>query len=286
MLKRLIGNGMGLILIAILIVPALSVRAQTDGAAPTVLITGSNRGLGFHFAQQFAQAGWNVIATARNPDKAQDLKGVAAEYPNLVIEELDITDEAEIAALAEKYSGKPIDVFLNNAARLGEISRQNFGSIDYGLFSEILETNVIGTIRVTEAFIENVAISDQKKIIVMGSGTGSNEIGHQTNNFYAYRSSKAALHFASAHMAADLKDRGIAVVLLEPGFADSRGIMTMKIEDAPDQETRELVERIQGSGAQMLDPAVSVAGMIQVIADVDLEKSGQFLLHDGSNVPF
>jgi hypothetical protein len=62
--------------------------------------------------------------------------------------------------------------------------------------------------------------------------------------------------------------------------------MTMKLEDAPDQETRELVERIQGSGAQMLDPAVSVAGMIEVIAEVDMEKSGQFLLHDGSNVPF
>jgi NAD(P)-dependent dehydrogenase (short-subunit alcohol dehydrogenase family) len=286
MKKKFVVLSLGFLTLAALTVPVPQTHAQEDSMAPTVLVTGSNRGLGFHFAQQFAQAGWNVIATARTPDKADDLKAVAEEHPNLIIEELDITDPNEIAALSKKYSDQPIDVLLNNAARLGEISRQNFGSIDFDLFREILETNVIGSMRVSEAFVENVAVSDQKKIIVMGSATGSNEIGHATPNFYAYRASKAALHFSSAHMAADFKDRGIAVVLLEPGFADSRGIMTMRPEDAPDQETRELVEMVQGSGAQMQSPAESVAAMIQVIDSVDIEKTGQFLLFDGSTVPY
>ena len=51
-----------------------------------------------------------MIATARSPEKADDLKAIAAEHDNLVIEELDVTDDAEIAALDAKYDGQAIDI--------------------------------------------------------------------------------------------------------------------------------------------------------------------------------
>jgi hypothetical protein len=82
---------------------------------------------------------------------------------------------------------------------------------------------------------------------------------------------------------------------MEPGFADSKGLMTMNLEDAPDQETREMAERLQSlmrlarvenPDAAMLDPAVSVADMIQVIADITIDNTGDFLLHDGTHIPF
>ena len=63
--------------------------------APTVLITGANRGLGLEFARQFAAAGWQVIATARKPDKAVELKAL-----EVTVMPLDVADTANVDALA------------------------------------------------------------------------------------------------------------------------------------------------------------------------------------------
>ena len=112
--------GFAVIGVALLIatVSPLSVARAQDVDAPTVLITGSNRGLGFEFAKQYAAKNWNVIATARNPDAADDLQALAEQYPNVAIEKLDVTDRDMIDALAEKYKDQAIDVLLNNAAIL------------------------------------------------------------------------------------------------------------------------------------------------------------------------
>ena len=266
---------------------SLSACAQEeDSAVSTVLITGSNRGLGFHFTQQYAQAGWNVIATARRPGKADDLQALAEQYPNVTIEQLDLTDHEGIDALAAQYQERKIDLLLNNAARLGEISRQNFGSVDYELFRDILDVNVLGTLKVTEAFTPHVKQSDQKKIVVMGSMVGTGTFAATTGNFYSYGSSKAALHYLTRHMAFDLKEDGVTVFLMEPGFADSRGVMDMTIEEAPDQETKELVQMVQMTGAQMQAPETSVAGMIEVIDGVMPEQNGSFFAFDGSTIPW
>ena len=59
---------------------------------PTVLITGASRGIGFEFARQYAEAGWNVIATARKPAESKGLSEIATRYRNLRIEQLDVID--------------------------------------------------------------------------------------------------------------------------------------------------------------------------------------------------
>ena len=82
---------------------------------PTVLITGSNRGIGLELARQYAERGWNVIATARKPDAAEALKAIQAKQSNLVIVQLDVTDHDRIDELAAEYQGKPIDILINNA---------------------------------------------------------------------------------------------------------------------------------------------------------------------------
>lgn len=276
---------LGLLFIASGLISSSLVHAQ-DSDATTVLITGSNRGLGFHFAEQYAAAGWTVIATARRPEKADDLKALADQYPNVTIEQLDLTDHPGIDALAERYQDTKIDLLLNNAARLGEMSRQNFGSVDYDLFREILEVNVLGTLKVTEAFTPHVVQSDMKKIVVMGSMVGTGPFAATTGNFYGYGASKSALHYVTRHVAFDLKDEGVTVLLMEPGFADSRGVMNMKVEDAPDQETKEIVQMVQTTGAQMQAPEASVAAMVAVIGDVTLDQSGSFFAFDGSPVPW
>ena len=111
----------------------------------TVLITGSSKGHGFAFVKDYSARGWNVIATCRNPATSDRLTAFAAENDNVVVEELDLTDFAEIDALAAKYEGTPIDVLnLNGAINTFRFSPNKFGEMDYEWFDEIMRVNVTG----------------------------------------------------------------------------------------------------------------------------------------------
>ena len=99
-----------------------------------VLVTGSNRGIGLEFVKQYAAKGWTVIATTRSPDKADELKKVAASNKKVAIEQLDVADNASVDALAAKYKGKPIDLLINNAGITGDFRNpkpQSFGTLDH-----------------------------------------------------------------------------------------------------------------------------------------------------------
>jgi NAD(P)-dependent dehydrogenase (short-subunit alcohol dehydrogenase family) len=85
-----------------------------SGLADTVLVAGSNRGIGFELAKQFSEQGWDVIATSRSPDDDTALQALAVGNENIVIEHLDLTDHPAIDALVDKLSGTPIDILLNN----------------------------------------------------------------------------------------------------------------------------------------------------------------------------
>jgi len=108
-----------------------------DQEKSTVLITGSNRGIGLSLAQNYAEQGWNVIATCRKPNKAIELISLKREYNNVNIEELDVTSQDQIIALARKYDGIPIDVLLNNAGILGEVQDQVFGALNDQTFNQV-----------------------------------------------------------------------------------------------------------------------------------------------------
>ncbi len=100
-------------------VQTLTAKSAEAKASPTVLITGANRGIGLELARNYAQQDWQVYATARRPEAADDLKAIAAKHPKLRIEQLDVLDHEMIDSLAMKLDGQPIDVLLNNAAILG-----------------------------------------------------------------------------------------------------------------------------------------------------------------------
>ena len=76
--------------------------ASIDADRPTVLITGSNRGIGLAFVQHYVAEGWNVLATARTPSRADELNAIAEAYEHLLIEQLDVTDNERIAELADR----------------------------------------------------------------------------------------------------------------------------------------------------------------------------------------
>jgi len=282
-------------LIRILNLPALVVivliglfttdLAVAQQSAPTVLITGSNRGIGFEFAKQYAAKGWNVIATCRNPRKADALQELAAANDNVVVEELDITNEREIRALDKKYADTPIDLLLNNAGLIGPRAGQKFGAFDYDLFEETFRINAMGTMRVTEAFLDNVEASDQKKIVSLGSAAGSLQMIFSSRDYYPYRASKAALHIMMRILAFELTSSEAIATIINPGVVDTQGLLDLAPEDIP-EEFADTMEAVRMGLVTMRTPEVSVAGMINVIDGLTKKQSGEFLAHDGSTVPW
>jgi NAD(P)-dependent dehydrogenase (short-subunit alcohol dehydrogenase family) len=237
-------------------------------SAETVLITGSNRAIGLEFARQYAEKGWNVIATARTPGKADELKKLAASNKNLVIEELDVTDEAEIAALAKKYHGKSIDVLINNAGIMGAASAQKYGQFDYRELDKVMAVNVVGPLRISQAFADHVAASRQKKIVCISSGLGFMKMSQYIPNLYFYKISKAGLNIAIGTLANDLRKRDIIVFRLGPGMVNTR-----------------MLEQ-SGMGGKGIEPKKSVAGMITMIEKVTPQMTHDVYDYDGKKLSF
>lgn len=272
---------------AVAVLAAAPARAAgPDPKQPTVLITGSNRGIGLEFARQYAARGWNVIATTRRPDEARDLRALAASLPNVVIERLDITSDSDVAALAAKYRGRPIDLLINNAALLEKLDRQLLGKLDYELFSRSFAINAIGPMRVTEALLDNVAASGQKKIVALGSAAGSNGLLNPPANLYPYRSSKAALNLLMHNLALDVAKRGVLVGLINPGLVDTRGVLKLKPGDEPPEEFAALMPLIRSGRMKLITPEESVTAMVRLIDGLTPAQSGTFLNYDGQTLPW
>ncbi len=247
--------------------------------ASTVLITGSSQGYGLHFVQEYAKKGWNVIATCRNPEGADELKAFASQHSNVVIEELDVTDFDEIEALAEKYRDTPIDVLLNNAAiNTYHFEPTSFGNIDYDWYEKILRVNVIGPLKVSETFFEHVAASEQKKIVVMSS-TGSSITNNTSTRAPLYRTSKAALNASMHILAIEVAERGVIVGIIGPGSIDTEGYL----DEDPETLPKDVRSRIESGRIIPLDTFGSIAS---VIDDLTLEDSGVLLDWNGEVIPW
>ena len=257
---------------------AASARAQND--APTVLITGSSKGHGLAFANDYAERGWRVIATCRNPSAADRLQVLATEYENIVIEELDVTDFAEVDALAAKYRGTAIDVLnLNGAINTFRFGPNRFGDMDYEWFDEIMRVNVIGQLYVAEAFLEHVAASDQKKIAAMSAVGGS--IGRVRSSIApSYRASKAGFNMLMRTYGEAVKQRGVAVLVIAPGTVDTEDYL-----NAEDPETIPInYQRMIAAGG--LAPRSAIGSMIDLIDGLTVEDIGAFHKWDGDVLPW
>lgn len=266
------------------------VPAQTEPtaetSAPTVLVTGANRGIGLEFAKQYAERGWRVIATCRTPAEADALRQVADRHPNVIIERLDITDHGGVDALATRYAYLAIDVLINNAALLGPRGAQTLRDMDYSLFRRILEVNTIGTFKVTEAFTPHVIASRQKKIITLGSAAGSIRMIGPPPDFYAYRASKTALHLLMRNVALALADEGVIVGLINPGLVDTRGFSSIGPDDPVPEDFRQIVTLIRSGALKLSTPTEAVDRMILLIDNLAPEQSGVFLNVDGQVLPW
>jgi len=230
------------------------------------LVTGANRGIGLELVEQYAALGWQVVATCREPARADELQAVAAQYPGVTVEALDLADRGTIDALAEKYREQPIDLLVNNAGTMGplpledHIHRQRFGGIDYDLWADVLLANTLGTVRMTEAFVEHVAASRRRTIVAISSTAGS--IGESDRTAMAYTTSKAALNKAMTIAARTLQPRGVIVAIVCPGHVKTR-------------------LGIGGAGVEIAD---SVAGMRTLFDSLTIADTGTFRRYNGETI--
>ncbi|HTY51040.1 MAG TPA: SDR family NAD(P)-dependent oxidoreductase [Steroidobacteraceae bacterium] len=246
------------LLALLVLLPATALAAFSPGQ-PTVLITGSNHGLGLELARQYAELGWNVIATSHRPPgdaRLKELQALAAQHPNVAIERLDVTDTKMIRALAAKYKGQPIDVLLNNAAAveptfaadMAEVSKP-WNKIDFDAAAHDFDVNTLGPMRVVQAFAPNVFLSRQKKIIAITSSAGS--FTHPLPGAIGmnYGASKAALNKYFALLAVAMKPRGVLVELYQPVFVATKDDMkNMKGAYALQPSVAELIRLIGSQG--------------------------------------
>jgi NAD(P)-dependent dehydrogenase (short-subunit alcohol dehydrogenase family) len=239
-----------------------------SAAAPTVFITGANRGIGLEFVGQLSKLGWNIIATARKPESATELLAIAEGYKQLVVERLDVTDFARIDELSTKYAEQPIDVLLSNAGITPKYKSafKNVSGVDWDMTMKSLEVNAIAPLKLAQSFMTQVAASEQKKIVIISSKAGSFELGPKMAMMYSYRGSKTALNMYMYTLSFETPKKGITLVLLSPGQVNT--VPGMKIPNA-------------------IETDESVSKMLKVIDELTPEDNGKFLdFEDGTELPW
>ena len=230
----------------------------------SVLITGSNRGMGLEWARQYAQAGWRVYASCRLPELADELNEMAADHDQVSVHRLDVTKPDEIARLAAELGDDALDLLINNAGIYWEQwGRDLLGQIKYDDWQDTLMVNTLGAMRMSEALIEKLALSERGLIVAISSHMGS--IAEITSpNDYAYRSSKAALNAAMKGLSLEVAERGVGVLLFHPGWVRTR----MGGETAP------------------LSARESVSAMRKLVDGYQPAQSGHFYRYDGTEIPW
>jgi NAD(P)-dependent dehydrogenase (short-subunit alcohol dehydrogenase family) len=247
--------------------PAL--RSDRSG---TVLVTGANRGIGLQLATNYAERGWTVIATARKPEQATELQALAADNAKVTIVKMDLLDHAGIDALADELKDTPIDVLLNNAAMLGDPAKQDFGGLDYEVMQQVYAVNTVGTMKMTEAFIDNVMASEQKKVVAITSLQAS--IGSLRDPMIPfYKMSKTALNMGMKSISRRLKSKKVTVALISPGAVDTE-MMNAALDHA------------NFKGNFLITPQESAEAVINIIDQYELKMTGTFMSHRGNVIPW
>lgn len=230
----------------------------------TIVITGANRGLGLELAREYARRGDSIIAGVRNPGGAHELAAVAAE-----VFALDTGNEVSIAAFGALVGERRVDVLINNAG----IDARNLGARDderdvltlssKNLLGQV-RVNAVGPMLVTRALLGNLALSDAPRIINMSSQIASMVVSAEMGRDVGYAVSKAALNMITVKLATRLRDSGVVVIALHPGY---------------------LRTDMGGANAPM-SPAESAIAIAALVDGLNLDDTGAFRRWDNTEHPW
>lgn len=179
-----------------------------------VVITGAGRGIGLELAKQSAAAGDRVFAMVRDPGKAEALQGLTG----VSIHEGDVASDDSVRAFAAATGGAPIDSLYNVAGVLGPVEPElELGASDWAAWSDVLNVMTFGPLRVLQAFLPQMR--EGSKAISLTSQLAASTWPY--GGLYPYVAAKAALNRVMRSVAFDLRDRGIIVGVIHPGYVQT-----------------------------------------------------------------
>ena len=227
-----------------------------------VMITGANRGIGLALASEYLSRGRIVLAGCRRADAAEALRalepmGEAA----LHVISLDIDSDASCAAAAEAAGEivDGLDVLINNAAVGGADGGMSIATVDLPAAESIFRTNTLGAIRVTRAMLPLLRGGANPRVVNISSGAGQ-ITGRDKPGMLDYGASKAALNFVTVSLAAELRDDGITVVPMCPGW----------------------VKTDMGGPEAKIEPAESAGGIAAVVEALTIDDTGAWCSFNGT----
>tara|TARA_R110002111_G_scaffold27807_11_gene59649 strand:- start:272 stop:946 length:675 start_codon:yes stop_codon:yes gene_type:complete len=221
----------------------------------TVLVTGSNRGIGLELCRQLKLRGDHVIATCRHT--SDDLAALGVE----VIDGVEVSEPESLAVLADKLKGRPIDWLINNAGIAGGLGLSDINVDAIESFKRMYEVNSLGPLLTTQSLLNNLSSGSKVGIITSRMGSMAD---NDSGGSYAYRMSKAAVNAAGKSLSIDLKPKGIAVGILHPGYV--RTDMT-------------------GHNG-LMDTDESATGLLARMDALNLDNSGSFWHSNGDLLPW
>jgi len=222
----------------------------------TVVITGANRGIGLGLCKLYKKFGYKVYALCRTSSSELKTLGVTT------LEGIDVGNTDINEKLKSYFKNIDIHVLINNA---GILRSEKMGSLDFASIEQQFSVNALGSLRVTEALLENIKPGKDGigRIALISSLMGS--IGdNSSGGYYGYRMSKAALNIAGVSLAHDLKNKNIAVGIFHPGL-----VSTDMIGGHGDISADEAAERLD-----------------KRIFALNLKNSGSFWHSNGEKLPW
>jgi len=233
----------------------------------TVLVTGVSKGIGLEFAGQYLAAGNTVFGVSRNPQDASHLQRLSERYNDrFFVYSLDVSDVDARQRFYSFLSNNTVnlDILINNAGVISGNERfcQPFGNLDQDDLCKTMLVNSVSPLMMAELVFPLMKVSPKPIIVNITSDNGSISNKNQHGK-YGYSASKAALNMITRILSIDLRQYGITVISLHPGWVQTP--MT-KGEQAP------------------LQAFESVLGMVKVIDISDLNDSGRFLDWKGEEI--
>jgi NAD(P)-dependent dehydrogenase (short-subunit alcohol dehydrogenase family) len=243
----------------------------------TIFITGASTGIGKATAEFFHNKGWNVIATMRHPEKETEL----GQLKNVTLLPLDVTNAEQIeTTVAKAIALHPVDVVFNNAGYglMGAMEALT----DEQIVKQI-NTNLLGVIRVTHAFIPH--FREKRSGVFISTTSMGGFIGFPLHSIY--HAAKFGIEGWSESMSFELALHNISIKTIAPG-ATATDFLNRSLDKSEHPAYKPLEDKLFGNTAAMMDAGIAPERVAEVVYEAATDGKDQirYLIGDDTKTMY